>query len=167
MHPGGKLLFMGNEFGQTDEWNYKTSLRWDLLQYDCHAGMKKCVSALAHLVKKESALSYQQFNPTGFEWHELNHREESVISFFRRGKSSDDELLIILNMTPVQRTSWKLKMNSKGNWKKIFNSDKKAFWGTDQYNNPELLATVTDKDQNNHLLLQLPPLAGIVLKKVN
>jgi 1,4-alpha-glucan branching enzyme len=167
MHPGGKLLFMGNEFGQTDEWNYKTSLRWDLLQYDCHAGMKKCVSALAHLVKKESALSYQQFNPTGFEWHELNHRQESVISFFRRGKSSDDELLIILNMTPVQRTSWKVKMNSKGNWKEIFNSDKKAFWGTDQYNNLELLATVTDKDEINHLSVQLPPLAGIVLKKVN
>lgn len=167
MHPGGKLLFMGNEFGQTDEWNYKTSLRWDLLQYDCHTGLKNCVSALAHLVRQESALCFQQFNPSGFEWHELNHREESVISFFRRGKTPADELLIILNMTPVERKNWKVKMKNKGTWKEIFNSDNKTYWGTDQYRNEELLKTIIDKDKCHHLLVQLPPLAGIVLKKVD
>lgn len=167
MHPGGKLLFMGNEFGQTDEWNYKTSLRWDLLQYDCHTGLKNCVSALAHLVKQESALCFQQFNPSGFEWHELNHREESVVSFFRRGKTPADELLIILNMTPVERTDWKVIMKNKGTWKEIFNSDNQAYWGTDQYKNEESLQSIIDKDKRHHLLVQLPPLAGIVLKKVD
>jgi 1,4-alpha-glucan branching enzyme len=167
MHPGGKLLFMGNEFGQTDEWNYKTSLRWDLLQYNCHTGLKNCVSALAHLVKQESALCFQQFNPSGFEWHELNHREESVVSFFRRGKTPADELLIILNMTPVERTDWKVTMKNKGTWKEIFNSDNQAYWGTDQYKNEESLQSKIDKDKRHHLLVQLPPLAGIVLKKVD
>ena len=67
LHPGAKLLFMGNEFGQTDEWNYKTALRWDLLQYDCHKGMKACVSALAHLLKDEPALHEKQFEANALE----------------------------------------------------------------------------------------------------
>jgi 1,4-alpha-glucan branching enzyme len=166
MHPGAKLLFMGNEFGQTDEWNYKTSLRWDLLQYECHTGLKKCVSKLAHLVKEESALSFHQFSPTAFEWHDLNNRGESVISFYRRGKSADDELLIILNMTPVERNNWYVKMKEKGSWKEIFNSDNKEYWGTGHFSNAKTISAKEDNEKNNHLIIDLPPLAGIVLKRV-
>ncbi|MFZ9686902.1 MAG: 1,4-alpha-glucan branching protein GlgB [Chitinophagaceae bacterium] len=165
LHPGAKLLFMGNEFGQTDEWNYKTSLRWDLLKYDCHSGLKKCVSALLHLMRRESALSYNQFKPEGFEWHDLDHRAESVISFKRKGKTSNDELLIVLNMTPVERKNWFLKVNKKGVWEELFNSDSIEFWGTNHFINEGALKTQKEKDGEEYLLVNLPPLAGCVFKK--
>ena len=167
MHPGAKLLFMGNEFGQTDEWNYKTTLRWDLLEYDCHKGMKNCVSALAHLIKNESALSYNQFDYAGFEWHDLEHRSESVISFIRRGRTKDDELLIVLNMTPVERSNWFLKLKQKGEWKEVFNSDQKEYWGSDHFHNKGRLKTTQEPDGEQYLIVQLPPLAGCVFKKIS
>jgi len=167
MHPGAKLLFMGNEFGQTDEWNYKTTLRWDLLEYDCHKGMKNCVSALAHLIKNESALSYNQFDYAGFEWHDLEHRSESVISFIRRGRTKDDELLIVLNMTPVERSNWFLKLKQKGEWKEVFNSDQKEYWGSDHFQNKGRLKTTQEPDGEQYLIVQLPPLAGCVFKKIS
>ncbi len=166
MHPGAKLLFMGNEFGQTDEWNYKTSLRWDLLQYDCHIGLKKCVSALTHLMKTESALSVNQFDPIGFEWHDLDHRSESVISFIRKGKTEKEEILVVLNMTPVERPRWFLKMKQKGEWCEVFNSDKKEFWGTDHFINDGVIKTQKEKDGEQYLSVNLPPLAGCVFKKL-
>ena len=166
MHPGAKLLFMGNEFGQTDEWNYKTSLRWDLLQYDCHIGLKKCVSALAHLMKSEPALSKNQFSPEGFEWHDLDHRSESVVSFIRKGKNEEDEILVVLNMTPVERPQWFLKMKKKGEWCEVFNSDIKEFWGTNHFINSEPINTQKEKDGEHYLVINLPPLAGCVLKKI-
>ncbi len=164
MHPGAKLLFMGNEFGQTDEWNYKTSLRWDLLQYDCHIGLKKCVSALAHLIKQEPSLHTNQFTPDGFEWHDLDHRNESVISFCRKGNSA--ELLVVLNMTPVERLDWHVKMKAKGRWKEIFNSDLKEYWGTNHFSNEEEISTEIDTNKQFYINIHLPPLAGIVLKKI-
>ena len=164
MHPGAKLLFMGNEFGQTDEWNYKTSLRWDLLQYDCHIGLKKCVSALAHLIKQEPSLHTNQFTPDGFEWHDLDHRNESVISFCRKGNSA--ELLVVLNMTPVERLDWHVKMKAKGRWKEIFNSDLKVYWGTNHFSNEEEISTEIDTNKQFYINIHLPPLAGIVLKKI-
>jgi 1,4-alpha-glucan branching enzyme len=166
MHPGAKLLFMGNEFGQTDEWNYKTSLRWDLLQYDCHIGLKKCVSALTHLMKTESALSVNQFDPIGFEWHDLDHRSESVISFIRKGKTEKEEILVVLNMTPVERPRWFLKMKQKSEWCEVFNSDKKEFWGTDHFINDGVIKTQKEKDGEQYLSVHLPPLAGCVFKKL-
>ena len=164
MHPGAKLLFMGNEFGQTDEWNYKTALRWDLLQYDCHIGLKKCVSALAHLIKQEPSLHTNQFTPDGFEWHDLDHRNESVISFCRKGNSA--ELLVVLNMTPVERLDWHVKMKAKGRWKEIFNSDLKEYWGTNHFSNEEEISTEIDTNKQFYINIHLPPLAGIVLKKI-
>jgi 1,4-alpha-glucan branching enzyme len=85
-HPGAKLLFMGNEFGQTNEWNYKSELQWELLKFDHHRQLKDCVATLNQLLQQEAALHQNQFNQKGFEWVDLNHRQESVISFKRKGK---------------------------------------------------------------------------------
>ncbi|MEI9807694.1 MAG: hypothetical protein WDO16_07355 [Bacteroidota bacterium] len=82
-HPGAKLLFMGNEFGQTTEWNYRSELDWQLLQFEPHRKMKDCVTDLNQLLRNEPALYENQFNIHGFEWIDLNHREESVIVFRR------------------------------------------------------------------------------------
>ena len=167
-HPGAKLLFMGNEFAQTDEWNYKTSIRWDLLEHPSHAGMKACVSALAHLLKQEPALHEQQFNHEGFAWHDLDHREESVICFKRRNKDTDQELMVVLNMTPRERLDWTVSVNSSAQWTEIFNSDEKKYWGTGNYVNNTVISPINQKNTNLHeIKISLPPLGGCILKRIN
>jgi 1,4-alpha-glucan branching enzyme len=167
-HPGAKLLFMGNEFAQTDEWNYKTSLRWDLLEHSSHAGMKACVSALAHLLKQEPALHEQQFNHEGFAWHDLDHREESVICFKRMTKDTDQELMVVLNMTPRERLDWTVSVNSSAQWTEIFNSDEKKYWGTGNYVNNTVISPLNQKNTNLHeIKISLPPLGGCILKRIN
>lgn len=167
-HPGAKLLFMGNEFGQTDEWNYKTALRWDLMQYDCHKGMKSCVSSLAHMLRKEPALYVNQFKVEGFEWLNLNHRKETVISYKRKSAKLEEELIVILNMTPVERKDWKVQVPDKKKWKEIFNSDQIDFWGTGDYLNAIALTPLENKSESSYeISLNLPPLGGIVLKRAD
>jgi 1,4-alpha-glucan branching enzyme len=168
MHPGAKLLFMGNEFGQTDEWSYKTALRWDLLNFDCHKGLQKCVSALSKLVKSEPALYESQFVPEGFKWIDLSHREESVVAFSRQTNDYNQQFLIILNMTPVVRKDWIIKSDSSAFWQEVLNSDSIDFWGTGQFMNIELIQSIPDKSNpmSHQLKLDLPPLGGVVLKKI-
>ncbi len=165
MHPGAKLLFMGNEFGQTNEWNYKSELQWELLQFDSHRLLKNCVSELNNLLKSEPALYQNQFNKDSFEWVDLNNRAESVIVFKRKGKKQADDLLIILNMTPVVRNDWEVYTSGKLYKEEIFNSDKKIYWGTGNVFNPEIRSELVDKDQKKYrVTVNLPPLGGIVLK---
>ncbi len=164
-HPGAKLLFMGNEFGSTVEWNYKSELPWNLLQFDCHEKMRACVKALCHLLKNEPALYENQFNEYGFEWVDLEHREESVLTFRRKGKKPADDVLVILNMTPEVRRDWKVYTHTKKVWKEIFNSDSKEFWGTGDVFNPDITTTLVDKKTKQfEINIHLPSLGGIVLK---
>ena len=164
-HPGAKLLFMGNEFGQTNEWNYKSELQWDLLQFDCHRLLKDCLADLNKLLKDEPALHEQQFNMDGFQWVDLNHREESVVVYKRIGKKKGNELLVILNLTPVVRNDWEIWVSGKPYTKEIFNSDKKIYWGTGDVFNPDIRCELVDKNQKMYkLTVNLPPLSGIVLK---
>ncbi len=164
-HPGGKLLFMGNEFGATSEWNYKTELQWELLQYDPHNKMRNCVKALCHLLKNEPAFYENQFNQDGFEWVDLNHRSESVIVYKRKGKKPKDDVLVVLNMTPVVRNDWKVHVQGKQKWKEIFNSNDQQYWGTGDVFNPQIgVRTVNKKEKWYELNLNLPPLGAIFLK---
>ncbi|MBK7291682.1 MAG: 1,4-alpha-glucan branching protein GlgB [Chitinophagaceae bacterium] len=164
-HPGAKLLFMGNEFGQTNEWNYKSELQWDLLQFDGHRLLKHCIKDLNGLLKAESALHFNQFKKDGFEWVDLNHRAESIIVYKRKGEMETDDLLVILNMTPVVRNDWEIEVIGKPYSKEIFNSDGKIYWGTGDVFNPEIRCKLIDKNQQKYkLTVNLPPLAGIVLK---
>ena len=164
-HPGAKLLFMGNEFGQTSEWNYKSELDWGLLQFDGHRLLRVCVSDLNKLLRSERALYENQFNMDGFEWVDLNHRAESVIVFKRKGKTMADDLLVILNMTPVVRDDWEIYVREKAYQQEIFNTDKTIYWGTGKVFNPEIRCDLADKTQKIYRLrLNLPPLACIILK---
>lgn len=164
-HPGGKLLFMGDEFGATNEWNYKSELQWELLQYDSHKGMRECVKQLCHLLKSEPALYENQFNQYGFEWVDLNHRSESVMVYKRKGKKPEDNVLVVLNMTPVVRENWEVHVQGKDKWQELFNSDDKQFWGSGNVTNPEVKVTVTDKEENWYKLsLNLPPLGAVILR---
>ena len=164
-HPGGKLLFMGNEIAATNEWNYKSELQWELLQFDPHRGMKECVSDLNKLLRNEPALYENQFTIYGFEWIDLNHRTESVIVYRRKGKETENDLLVILNLTPEIHRDWKVYATGKSEWKEIFNSDAKKYWGTGDVYNPEILTTLVDKKEKIYEInLHLPPLGVIVLK---
>jgi len=164
-HPGGKLMFMGNEFGATSEWNHKTELQWELLQFDSHRMLKDCVRDLNFLLRGEPALYENQFNIFGFEWIDLNHRSECVIAYRRKGKNPEDDLLIVLNLKPEPRLNWKVYATDKTAWAEIFNSDSRKYWGTGDVYNPKIACTLVDKKEKKYELnLHLPPLGAIVLK---
>jgi len=164
-HPGAKLLFMGNEFAQTTEWNYKTELNWPLLQFDCHKMMQECVRDLNFLYKDEPALHKLQFDPKGFEWIDLDHRPESVMAYMRKGRNRKDDMLVILNMTPVVRHNWKFRVKGKKDWKEVFNSDSKKYWGTGNVFNPSPKVKLIDKKAGIYEInLHLPALGGVIFK---
>jgi 1,4-alpha-glucan branching enzyme len=164
-HPGGKLLFMGGEFGATSEWNYKTELQWDLLQYDAHKGLRTCVQTLCRLLKEEPAFYENQFNHYGFEWVDLNHRAESVISFMRKGKEDGSEILVLLNMTPVVRKGWEVHVKGTEPWEELFNSDARQFWGTGTVHNTKVAQSLNKESQWSVIQVDLPALAAVFLRK--
>jgi 1,4-alpha-glucan branching enzyme len=164
-HPGGKLLFMGDEFGQTTEWNHKSELSWELLQYDCHAKLKDCVKALNLLYKEEPALHELQFSPDGFEWIDLNHRDEGVLVYKRKAKDAKKDLLIVLNVTPVVRRDWKIQVHGKASWKEIFNSDLRAYFGTGDVYNPKPETKLIDKKTGLYEInCHLPALGAVIFR---
>jgi 1,4-alpha-glucan branching enzyme len=162
-HPGAKLLFMGNEFGQSSEWNYKSDLDWELLQFEPHAALQHFVRIICRLYAAEPALFEKQFQPDGFEWIDLNKREEAVITFCRKGNDSSNDLIIVLNMTPVVRYNWQIRMNDPGPWQEILNSDDTIFGGSGKVYNPDIFVEVNVAEI--FLKMNLPPLGGIVLRK--
>jgi 1,4-alpha-glucan branching enzyme len=116
-------------------------------------------------LKAEPGLYKKQFSIDGFEWVDLDHRAESVIVFKRKGETVADDLLIILNMTPVVRNDWEIYVTGKMYNKEIFNSDEQKYWGTGDVFNPEVRGELVDADQQKYkLIVNLPALAGILLK---
>ena len=164
-HPGGKLLFMGNEIAQTSEWNYNAEIDWHLLVHEPHQKMQDCVSSLNRLYTSQPALYECQFDEEGFEWINLDHRNESVIVYMRKGKKSKENILVIFNMTPVTRENWKVNVHEKKEWNVIFNSDDKKFWGAGHHDNQTITTELVDKKSKLYEInLQLPALSAIVLK---
>jgi 1,4-alpha-glucan branching enzyme len=164
-HPGAKLLFMGNEFAATDEWDYKSELQWNLLQHPSHAGMKYCVQQLNNLLRSNKALFELQFETNGFEWIETNKRQEGVIAYKRKSKDSKEDILVVMNLTPVPRHQFPIHVFGNKSWKEIFNSDDKAFWGVGDLFNNKIMVTSQDENKDWVMLsLELPALSAIVLK---
>jgi 1,4-alpha-glucan branching enzyme len=163
-HPGAKLLFMGAEFGQTSEWDYRSQLNWPLLQFPVHSGLSKMVAALNNLLTGQPALYEKQFDPAGFEWIDLDHRSESVVVFRRKGKDASRELLIVLNMTPVVHRNWNIIVSGKVFTTEIFNSDAPEFGGAGTVHNPLIRSECISKEDGRYrLTLDIPALAGLVL----
>lgn len=129
-HPGTKLLFMGNEFGQSAEWNFQQSLDWHLLQYDFHNGIKNLISDLNSLYKNQPALYERQFSGEGFEWINYSDHENSVISFIRKGNNPDENLIVICNLTPVYRENYRIGIPASGKLENVFNSDNSKYGGS-------------------------------------
>ena len=163
-HPGAKLLFMGDEFGQTNEWNFTQSLDWHLLQYPVHKGLQEAVKDLNHLYTSETALYENQFNPFGFEWVEANDSDNSVFIYLRKGKKEDDALMVILNLTP-RVIDYKIGVEEHTKWEVIFNSDDEKYAGSGVIANIFREEEEQFKDKNNTISINLPALSGIVLRK--
>ncbi|MDP3468885.1 MAG: 1,4-alpha-glucan branching protein GlgB [Daejeonella sp.] len=167
-HPGTKCLFMGCEFAQSAEWNFNQSLDWHLLEYAPHQGIKETVTALNKLYRSEPALYDKSFESAGFEWIEGGDAENSVLVYSRKGNDSSDELLIVLNMTPVPRKAWRIGLPAEGRWKIILNSDDSHLYGSGLFKDQNVISEEIfwhGKAQSG--LMNLPPLAGLVLKRVN
>lgn len=165
-HPGKKLLFMGNEFGQTWEWKYDQSLGWHLLQYAPHKGLQSLVKDLNHLHTTEPALYEEDFEEAGFEWIDGSDTEHSVISYIRKAKNSDDFVVVVCNFTPSPLNNYKVGVNEGGVYTEIFNSDNAIYDGTNKLNSGGLKASEQGWNFKKYaLVLTLPPLATIILKK--
>jgi 1,4-alpha-glucan branching enzyme len=167
-HPGTKCLFMGCEFAQSAEWNFNQSLDWHLLEYAPHQGIKGTITALNKLYRSEPALYEKSFESEGFEWIEGGDAENSVLVYSRKGNNSVDDLLIVLNMTPVPRKVWRIGLPSEGKWRLILNSDDLHFYGSGLFKDQNVISEEIfwhGKTQSG--IMNLPPLAGLVFKKVS
>jgi 1,4-alpha-glucan branching enzyme len=163
--PGKKLLFMGDEFGQWREWNHETSLDWHLLQYDRHQALQKLVGDLAHLYRREPALHELDFEWKGFDWIDCNDSLGSVLSYLRRGKSSDDIILVGCNFTPIPRNQYRIGVPRGGYWQEILNSDADIYWGSGLGNKGGLQTeNIPHHGQPFSLNITLPPLAAVIFK---
>ncbi|HKM00070.1 MAG TPA: 1,4-alpha-glucan branching protein GlgB [Mobilitalea sp.] len=129
-HPGKKLLFMGGEIGQFIEWNYDSGLDWHLLGFDLHQKMQNYVKALNHFYLEHSCLWEDDYDWSGFQWIEANDRDQSVISFVRKDKSSNNLLAVVINFTPVTRYSYRIGVPKADSYRIAFNSDESRFGGT-------------------------------------
>ncbi|OOG66810.1 1,4-alpha-glucan branching protein GlgB [Flavobacterium sp. A45] len=164
-HPGTKLLFMGSEFGQSNEWNFQTSLDWHLLQYPFHNGIKKTITQLNKLYKTEPALHEKQFSPEGFEWINYSDHENAVMSFIRKGNDPKDDLIVVLNFTQVVRENYRIGLPKTGKLTEIFNSDDSNFGGSGVKNSKKLSIETNPYDGKEYsTALLLPPLSVIVFK---
>ncbi|MBW1671676.1 MAG: 1,4-alpha-glucan branching protein GlgB [Deltaproteobacteria bacterium] len=163
LHPGKKLLFMGNEFGQWAEWNHDASLEWQLLQYDPHQGLQRWVRNLNTFLREERALVEQDFEPAGFSWIDCHDSQQSVLSFLRQGRDIGDVVVCACNFTPVPRHNYRLGVPLGGWWKEVLNSDAPLYGGSGQGNMGGVTASPVASHGHYHSLnITLPPL-GIVV----
>ena len=167
-HPGTKLLFMGCEFGQTSEWKFDGSLDWHLLDYAPHQGMKECMKALNRLYRSEPALYEQSFVAEGFEWIDTMDRENSTIVYARKGTRTKEQVVIVLNMTPIPRTDYRIGVPVAGTWVELFNSDDRAFFGSGLLNSQPIVSEPQEwHGRQASVVLTVPPLGAVVLKYQN
>ncbi len=162
--PSKKLLFMGGEFGQWDEWAHDRSLDWHLLQVPLHGGLQRCVADLNRLYRSQAALHERDVDPTGFEWLDCNDAEASVISFLRKGKSNETPVLAVFNFTPVPRPNYRLGAPWGGHWCELFNTDAAEYGGGGMGNMGQVEAVPFGLHGRSHsMTLTLPPLGAVFL----
>ncbi|MGE4537102.1 MAG: 1,4-alpha-glucan branching protein GlgB [Desulfovibrio sp.] len=164
-HPGKKLLFMGGEFAQWQEWNHDAEPQWELLDSPPHQGVMQWVADLNRVYKEETALHQRDFKPEGFEWIDYRDAEASVLAFLRRGKAPGDVLLVALNFTPVPRASYRIGVPVPGLWTELLNSDSKLYGGSGLGNAGAVMAEEIESfDHPYSLNLTLPPLGVVFLR---
>lgn len=161
-YPGKKLLFMGCEFGQGSEWNFNRPLDWYVLDYPHHQGIQTLVKDLNHLYKKHPALYQHDFDHHGFDWIDCHDVQQSIISY--RRKTENEDLIVILNFTPVPREEYRIGVPLEGAYTEIFNSDSGYYDGSNVGNGVALSEPTPWMNQPYSISLTLPPLGAVILK---
>ncbi|HEV2417992.1 MAG TPA: alpha amylase C-terminal domain-containing protein, partial [Terriglobia bacterium] len=163
--PGKKLLFMGGEIGQWNEWNYSHSVDWHLAESDPHRGVQKWVEDLNRAYRAEPALHELDFDAAGFEWINCTDAAASTLSFIRKGRTTQDLILAVCNFTPVVRMGYRVGVPRGGRWVEILNSDSPLYDGSGQGNSGGMEAETLAWDGRLYSLpLTLPPLAIVFFK---
>ncbi len=129
-HPGKKLLFMGQEFGQTAEWNAGQSLDWHLLQYPIHAGLQRLIRDLNRVYRATPALYARDCEPDGFHWLVSDDRVNSVLAWLRLGDAGDPPVAVVSNFTPVPRPGYRIGLSKAGRWREVLNTDAADYGGS-------------------------------------
>jgi 1,4-alpha-glucan branching enzyme len=165
MHPGAKLLFMGDEFGQYKEWNFEKSLDWNLLEFEPHKGVKDFMSDLNQFYKSTPALYEKAFSSEGFEWISYEDNENSVLSFIRKGHDVKNNVIVVCNFTPNLLRKYRIGVPKSGKLIEVFNSDHQKFGGAGNSNNKALTAKKSAwNNQKYSVEIDVPPLAIAVFK---
>lgn len=163
-YPGKKLLFMGNEFAHGREWNSAENLEWELLERPVHTGIQSLVRDLNHLYCQHPALHQCDFEHKGFSWIDCHDAAQSIISYTRHG-NEDDEVLVILNFTPVPRHDYRIGVNYVGSYHEILNSDSQYYGGSNVGNFKVETETLPWMGKECSLSITLPPLGGVILQR--
>jgi 1,4-alpha-glucan branching enzyme len=164
-HPGKKLLFMGGELAQRQEFSETVSVEWTLENSPPHRGIQRLLADLNRIHKGEPAFHEIDFEWQGFEWIDPNDSENSVLSFIRRSRNHDDFIVVVCNFTPVPRTNYRVGVPAGGFYREILNSDSAYYEGSDFGNSGGVQAEPIPWHNHNHSLnLRLPPLAAVYLK---
>ena len=167
-HPGKKLLFMGGEFAQYNEWDYKGSLQWELLDSPRHKGLLKMLTTLNLLYKEEKALHKYDSEHKGFEWIERTDSAHNTISFFRKSDVVDETIIVVCNFADKKRENYRVAVPKEGSYKMIFNSQDDRFegWSYDNegaYKSEKVLAW----GRENSISFDMPALGVVYFRKIN
>ncbi len=168
-HPGKKLLFMGDEFGQWNEWNFAQSLDWHLLEPPhpaFHAQLQDFIRDLNQLYQEEPALSKLDYDWAGFSWIDIHDTDNSVVSFMRKSEKEEETLVFVCNFTPIPRYGYRLGVSSAGIYHEVINSDATRYGGSGVENTqPMPSGPMAWQSCPHSILLTLPPLGTVILKR--
>jgi len=165
-HPGKKLLFMGQEIGQREEWNHNAGIRWELLEFDPHRKLQTLMRELNRIYRENPALHEIDFNYRGFEWVDFHDWESSIIAFLRRAEDPKDSILVCCNFTPVPRTGYEFGVPEAGFYEEILNTDSELFGGTNLGNGGLVSSRpIPMHNRENSISVTLPPLAVVLFRK--
>jgi 1,4-alpha-glucan branching enzyme len=165
-HPGKKLLFMGGDIAQWDEWHHDSSLQWHLNEFAPHQGVQRWLKDLNGFYRQEPALFQQDFTNAGFEWIDFHDWEDSVVSFLRRGRDPQDVVVVVMNLTPVVRQNYTVGVPDGGYWREVLNSDADIYGGSGAGNMGGVeSAPVPAQGRYHSLNLTLPPLSVMYFRR--
>jgi len=163
---GKKLLFMGAEIAQSSEWNHDSSVQWDLLRWAPHQGVQRWVTDLNAYYRSDPALYELDFSPDGWQWIDADDSDNSVLTYMRYGRDREHPVLVACNFTPVPRRGYRVGVPLDGHWREVLNSNAAAYGGTDEGNFGGVHSEAFECHGHPYsLLLNLPPLAVVVLKR--
>jgi 1,4-alpha-glucan branching enzyme len=166
-HPGKKLLFMGTDIGQRDEWNWNSTIQWELLQFDPHRKLQTFVQELNRLYRANPALYEVDFHYSGFEWVDFHDVENSIISFIRRAEDPKDFILFCCNFTPVPRMNYEIGVPEEGFYQEILNTDSELFGGGNMGNGGAVSSRPIARHERKYSIsITVPPLAVLAFRKI-